>query len=354
MRSARASGWRRQAAMASALPARMPACGPPSSLSPEKQTRSQPSRRASRASGSPASGGLVDQRTGADVVDQRERRAVGDLRERAHLDLAGEPEHAVVGGVHAQHGARLRPERLRVVGRARAVGRADLAQPRARALDDLGDAEAVADLDQLTARDDDLAPAGLRREREHERGGAVVDAERRLGAGQLADQRGDVILARAAPARREIELEIRVARGDRLHVRERGLGQRRPAEVRVQDDAGGVEHRAQRGLERGPHAASQLGREVGGGCLLAARAALGERGAGLAHAERMRGIAGRFAHEHVDRWQGACHAPIVRRRRAGEWFRQPAVHCPSGAGPGVCPRTGAPRPGQHYAGARIF
>ena len=54
-------------------------------------------------------------------------------------------------------------ERPRVVGQARAVGRADLDEARARRAHDVGDAERAADLHQLTARDDDLAPAGERR-----------------------------------------------------------------------------------------------------------------------------------------------------------------------------------------------
>ena len=219
MRSARASGWRRQAAIASALPARMPACGPPSSLSPEKQTRSQPSRSASRASGSPASSAVSSRAPEPTSKTSGSAASCAISRQLAQLDLAREAEHAVVGRVHAQDRARLGAERARVVGGARAVGRADLAQPRAGALHDLGDAEAVADLDELAARDHDLAPARERRQREHERGRAVVDADRRLGAGQLADERGDVILPRAAPARGEVELEVRIARRDGLHAR---------------------------------------------------------------------------------------------------------------------------------------
>ena len=50
-RSARWSGWRRRRSTRSARPTTIPACGPPSSLSPEKQTRSAPARarRAPRA-----------------------------------------------------------------------------------------------------------------------------------------------------------------------------------------------------------------------------------------------------------------------------------------------------------------
>ena len=109
-----------------------------------------------------------------------------------------------------------------------------------------------------------------------------------------------------------------------------GLGERRAPEVGVQDDARGVEHRAQRRLERGAHAPAQLGRERCRRRLLAARAPLGQRGARLAHAERVRGVARRLAHEDVYGRQGARHGRIVGRLRAGEAVRKPAVHCPPG------------------------
>src|SRR5579862_9127155 len=52
IRSARWSGWRRNFSTRSARPRTMPACGPPRSLSPEKQTRSAPPASASFAVGS--------------------------------------------------------------------------------------------------------------------------------------------------------------------------------------------------------------------------------------------------------------------------------------------------------------
>jgi len=53
-----------------------------------------------------------------------------------------------------------------VVGCARAIRRADLEELGARAYEHVGDAEAVADLDQLTARDNHLAPLSERGERQ--------------------------------------------------------------------------------------------------------------------------------------------------------------------------------------------
>ena len=351
MRRARASGWRRQAAMASALPARIPACGPPRSLSPEKHDEvAAVAQGLARERLAGQLGGL-EQRARADVEDEREPRFARDPHQLGQLDVAGEAEHPVIGRVHAQDRARLGAERARVVGRAGAIGRADLAQARARALHDLGDAEAVADLDELTARDDDLAPAPERCKREHECRCAVVDADRRFRAGQLAHECRDVILPPAAPARGEVELQVRVARRDGLHALERGVRERRAAEVRVQDDAGGVEHRTERWFERCPHAPAQLGRERRRGGVLAAGSPFGERRARLAHAQRVRRIARGFAHEQVDGWQRAGHAPYRTAVAAGEVVAQTRGTLPFWEGAATFDRVQGARPRQRHAGA---
>ncbi len=123
----------------------------------------------------------------------------------------------------ARHGAL-------VVGGARAVRRPDLDQARAGAREHVGDAEAVADLDQLAARDEHLASLGQRGEREQHRAGVVVDDDRRLGAGQPAQQRGDVILPRPARPFGEVVLEVRIGHGrprPRARSRRRAAGRGR-------------------------------------------------------------------------------------------------------------------------------
>ena len=79
----------------------------------------------------------------------------------------------------AQEQRRLRPDRALVVVGARPVRRPHLDEPGARAGEHVGDPEAVADLDQLAARDDDLAALGERGEREQHRRGVVVDDDAR-------------------------------------------------------------------------------------------------------------------------------------------------------------------------------
>ena len=246
MRTARASGWRRTRSTASRVPAMMPLCGPPSSLSPEKQTSVAPAAIAA------AGVGLAgEHRVGLRAGPSRGRPAPAapwrraDRGERRRVDLLGEADDAVVGGVHAQQQRGLGRDRALVVGGRRAVRRAHLDQAGAARGEDVGDAEAVADLDQLAARDEHVAARGERAQHEHQRGGVVGDGEPGLGAGQRGDQRRDGVLARAAAARREVELEVGVAAGDGVGRGQRLAGERRAAEVGVDDHAGGVHDRPQ-------------------------------------------------------------------------------------------------------------
>ena len=171
-------------------------------MSPEKQTRSAPAASDSRAVGSAADASR--ERAGAEVVDERQAVAARDRGELLEPRPLREADDAEVRLVHAQQQRRLRADRALVVGGARAVRRPDLDEPRAGAREHVGDAEAVADLDQLAARDDHLAALGERGEREQHRGGVVVDDERGLGAGQPAQDRArrDPGASRARPRAR--------------------------------------------------------------------------------------------------------------------------------------------------------
>ena len=112
-RRARASGWRAHRSTSSARPAMMPACGPPSSLSPLNVTSAAPAASVCRAAGSsashagggPASHGHVGVDQAAAEVDDdgdAERRQLGDRRV---LDEALDP---VVARVHLEHQRRRR------------------------------------------------------------------------------------------------------------------------------------------------------------------------------------------------------------------------------------------------------
>ena len=88
--------------------------------------------------------------------------------------------------------------------------------------------------------------------------GVVVDDDRRLGAGQPAQQRSDVVLPRPARSFGEVVLEVRVAAADVDRALDRGGRQRGAAEVRVDDHAGRVQHAA----EGGPRARTRARRRA--------------------------------------------------------------------------------------------
>ena len=60
----------------------------------------------------------------------------------------------VVAGMNLHEQRRAWPDRFRVVGEMRAIGRSDFLQPSSGSRDDVRHAEMPADLDQFTARHD--------------------------------------------------------------------------------------------------------------------------------------------------------------------------------------------------------
>ena len=206
----------------------------------------------------------VGERAAAEVLDQRHARLVGQLRQLGQLGLRDEPLHAEVAAMHAQdraHVLAVLVQRLGVVLQIRAIGGAHLHQRRARELHDLGHAERAADLHQLAARDDDLLARGDPGQRQQDRGGAVVDRQRRLGARQARDPALDADAAVAALALLQVVLQRAIAGRHVGHRAAGELGERRPAEVRVQHDAGGVQHPAQQRARYQPRARGRGVRE---------------------------------------------------------------------------------------------
>ena len=259
MRSARWSGWRRSRSTRSARPDDDPR------LRAAEQLVAAEADEIGACGERRARGRLVrqiEQRAGAEVVEQRQRARARDAGEIFERRLLGEADDAEVRLMDAEQQRRSLVDRALVVGGARPVRRPDLDEPRARACEHVGDAEPVADLDQLAARDDHVAPFGERSEREQQGARVVVHDERGFGAGEPAQDRGDVILARAAPSFGEVVLEIRVAAGRLDRALERGGGERRAAEVRVDDHPRRVEHPAERGPARLPELLAQERRQV--------------------------------------------------------------------------------------------
>src|SRR6266516_3780112 len=93
----------------------------------------------------------------AEVVDDRQTVRAPHANELVQPGLLGEADEAEVRLVNPKQERRLGADRALVVGSACAVRRADLAQPCPRPRKHVGDPEAVADLDQLAARDEYLA-----------------------------------------------------------------------------------------------------------------------------------------------------------------------------------------------------
>jgi hypothetical protein len=87
-----------------------------------------------------------------------------------------------------------------------------------------------------------VAGAGEGRHGEQHRRGAVVDRERVLGAGQLAEQVCEMLVAVRALPRVQVQLEIGVATREGVKGFRCAVGKGCSAEVRVEHDPCAVEH----------------------------------------------------------------------------------------------------------------
>jgi hypothetical protein len=140
-------------------------------------------------------------------------------------------------------------DRRLVVGESGPVRGAHLAEDRSSLDDDLGDAEPSADLDELGAGDDDLAARGEGGQDEQHRPRVVVDHDRVLGAAERRGKPPEVIVPGAAAPGLEVVLEVGVAGRDAGEALQGGRGERGAPEVRVHDDARGVDHATESRLE---------------------------------------------------------------------------------------------------------
>ncbi len=190
--------------------------------------------------------GQRQQASGAEVVDERELVAARDGGQLAGRRALGEADGPEVRLVDPKDERGALPDRGLVVGSARAVRRADLDEPGPGAGEHVRDPEPVADLDQLAAGDDRLPPVRERGEGEEQRGGVVVEDDGVLGAREPAEERGEQVVPGSSASVGEVELEVGVP-GGLADPLERGGGERRTAEIRVEDDARGVDHAAEPG-----------------------------------------------------------------------------------------------------------
>jgi hypothetical protein len=103
----------------------------------------------------------------------------------------------------------------------------------------------------LAAADEHVAATGRGGQGEQHRRGVVVDDQCVFGTGQSAEHVVHMLLPRSTLAGSEIELEIAVVGSGHDDRFERLGRQDGAAEVGVHDDAGGVDHAAQRGCDGG-------------------------------------------------------------------------------------------------------
>jgi len=232
----------------------MPACGPPSSLSPQQlgpgehgESRPVPDRVPNE--------GLVaegQQGAAADVGDDGGTER-GELR---HAHGLGEAPYLEVARVDPEDGAGVLADGRLVVREPGAVRGADLAQFGAGEGEHLGYAEAAPDLDELPPGDDHLglppAPGRDSGERQQRRARAVVDDERVPGAGQIPQERRGPVVARAPLPGRQVVLQVRVAGGGLYGGGYGVLREDGAAKVCVEDDAGRVDDPAQPPVGEGP------------------------------------------------------------------------------------------------------
>ncbi len=151
--------------------------------------------------------------------------------------------HLKIGGMDAQQHARFFIDGVLVVGQARAIGCADLAQDGATLFHDFRDPKAVANFDQFTARNNHLAATSQGREGEQHSGGAIVHDDGGFGTGEALKQSSCVNVALATRPGNQVVLEIRVLRGGAAQFVDQLRRQRRAAQVGVKNDARRIDDR---------------------------------------------------------------------------------------------------------------
>ena len=183
----------------------------------------------------------VHERGAAEVLEQRQPVLASDRRQRGQLHVGREAADLEVAAVHLEQQRRVRSDRAPVVLGMRPIRRPDFDEPGAGRFDHVRQPERAADLDQLAPRDEDLAAAGQRLDRQHQRAGVVVDREGRFGAGEQRELAGDGIQPVAAATGREVQLQIPVVRRRARGRRGGRRRQQRATEIGMERDAGRID-----------------------------------------------------------------------------------------------------------------
>src|SRR6202022_2722268 len=102
----------------------------------------------------------IDERPTAEILNKGYFMFASKRSELCRWCRGGKSLDRIVAGVRLEDQTGPRSDRCRKIGEVGAVGRADLEQPSAGARHDAGQSKRAADLDQLAARHDRLAPFG--------------------------------------------------------------------------------------------------------------------------------------------------------------------------------------------------
>src|SRR5260221_644264 len=95
--------------------------------------------------------GERDEKAAAKVVHNWHAESLGEWHEVPYRRIGDEALDRKIAPMHLEDGARARARRSLVVGKVRAIGGADLAEDCSALRDDLVDAKAAADLDELSS-----------------------------------------------------------------------------------------------------------------------------------------------------------------------------------------------------------
>ena len=145
-------------------------------------------------------------RPASNIVKHRNPRAFPQFDQLPRLDGGGKTLDPEVAGVDFEERCGILRYRAFVVPDVSAVGGANVHEPGPALLQNVGDAEAPADLHRLPPWNNHFQSRGQRRQPQHHRRSVVVDRQRRLSPGKLAQQRLKVRLPRTSPPRPQVQL----------------------------------------------------------------------------------------------------------------------------------------------------
>ena len=195
----------------------------------------------------------IGQAARTQIFVQRNARALAEIGQFVERGPIGEAHDGEIRAMHAQQQPRAFTDGAFVIRDGSAVRRAHFAQQSAALGHDVRDAKGLADLDQFAARDDHFPASRQRGQRQEDRGRIVVDRAGCLRPGEARQQRAGVNVAPSSRAGGDVVFEICILPGCFADVFDGGFGQRRAAQIRVQNHAGRVDYRPQRRREQQGH-----------------------------------------------------------------------------------------------------